>query len=257
MMTKFAQMQKLSVVIITYNEARNIGRCLDSIQTIADDIVVIDSFSTDETAEICRAHNVNLIQKEWLGYSATKNFANQHAKFDWIFSIDADEAISEELKQSILQVKTSIQVPTEYKINRLVNYCGKWIRHGGWYPDIKLRFFDRRKSKWQGTIHEKLLHTDYDKAPLLKGDCYHFTYYTLEEHRQQSHHFTDIAAQTLFTEGKIAGLQKRLLSPAAKFIGDYFLKLGFLDGYYGYKIAKISAHASYLKYAKLQKLYKP
>ena len=138
----------LSVVIITYNEERNIGRCLDSIKDIADDIVVVDSFSTDKTEEICIPYNVNFIKRSWEGYSLTKNFANKQAKHDWIFSIDADEALSEELKHSIMQAK-KIGINQTYEICRLTNYCGHWIRHSGWYPDIKLRIFDRGTSDWQ------------------------------------------------------------------------------------------------------------
>lgn len=249
-------MHKLSVVIITYNEELNIGRCLASVNSIADDIVIIDSFSTDSTPELCKKNGVRFIQKAWEGYSAAKNFGNQQATYDWIFSIDADEALSGELIRSILMAKNSTSAPTEYKISRVANYCGKWIRHGGWYPDIKLRFFDRRKSHWEGVVHEKLTNVDESNAECLKGDCYHYTYYTIDEHRGRSVFYSAIAAKSMYDEGKRASLGKRFLSPASKFIQDYILKLGILDGYHGYMIAMISAKAAFDKYHELHKLSK-
>lgn len=248
-------MPKLSVVIITFNEEKNIGRCLNSVKEIADDIVVVDSFSTDKTGEICKSRNVNFIQRKWEGYSSAKNFANTQAKYDWIFSIDADEELSDELKKSILEVKKKNAEPKQYKINRLVNYCGKWIKHGGWYPDIKVRFFDRRKTKWEGIIHEKLMNADEKKCELLKGECYHYTYYTIEQHIKQAQHFTNIAAQDLFKNGAKPNYFKMIFSPAAKLLRDYFFRTGFLDGSAGFTIAWISAKASYWKYYKLKKLH--
>ena len=248
-------MLQLSVVIITFNEEKNIGRCLDSVKDIADDIVVVDSFSSDKTKEICQEYKVNFIQRKWEGYSATKNFANSQAAFDWIFSIDADEALSDDLKKSILEIKQKKSEPTIYKINRLVNYCGKWIKHGGWYPDIKVRFFDRRKIKWEGMIHEKLSTIDEKSVELLQGDCYHYTYYTVEQHIKQAQHFTDISANELLNKGKKPDFLKLIFSPVAKFIRDYFFRFGLLDGSAGFTIAWISAQASYWKYYKLRQLY--
>lgn len=248
-------MQLLSVVIITYNEERNIRRCIESILPVADDIVVIDSFSTDMTEAICREYDIRFFRKEWQGYSNAKNEGNRLATYDWIFSIDADEALSEELQQSILKIKRETEQPLELKINRLVNYCGGWIKHGGWYPDRKLRFFDRRESYWEGMIHEKLMNTNEASAPLLNGDCYHYTYYTVEEHRQQTEKFTTLSALSLFEKQKKTGWTKRVLSPVAKFLGDFVFRGGFLDGQRGYDIARISAWSVYLKYTKLCQLY--
>ncbi len=248
-------MLQLSVVIITFNEEKNIDRCLNSVKEIADDIVVLDSFSTDKTEEICKRYNVNFIQRKWEGYSAAKNVANSQAKYDWIFSLDADEALSNELKKSILAIKTKNSEAKPYKINRLVNYCGKWIRHGGWYPDIKVRLFDRRKTRWEGMIHEKLINLDEKNCELLKGNCYHYTYYTIEQHIKQAHLFTDIAAKDLFEQGKKPYFLKMIYSPAAKFLRDYFFRAGFIDGAAGFTIAWISAKATYWKYQKLKNLY--
>ncbi|MFL5764581.1 MAG: glycosyltransferase family 2 protein [Bacteroidia bacterium] len=248
-------MPQLSVVIITFNEEKNIGRCLESIQQIADDIVVVDSFSTDQTEAICKKFDVNFIQRKWDGYSATKNFANAQAKYDWVLSLDADEAPSEELKRSILEAKKGADLKT-FKFHRLTNYCGSWIRHCGWYPDTKIRIFDRRITKWEGHIHEKLVIESKEPAILLKGDLLHYSYYSYEQHLAQTEKFSTLAAEDMFKRGKKASLLKLWFSPAVKFLSDYFLKLGFLDGAAGFRICRVSARHSYLKYQKLRRYIK-
>lgn len=247
-------MTDLSVVIITLNEEKNIARCLDSVKDIADDIVVIDSFSTDRTEEICKLYNVNFISRQWEGYSETKNFGNASARYDWILSLDADEALSGELRASILDLKKK-GITNPCKFNRLTNYCGKWIRHCGWYPDTKLRIFNRNITKWEGVIHEELVSSVDQEVQHLRGDCLHYSYYTIADHLRQVNHFTEIAAMDLFSRGKKAGMLKILFSPCIKFIRDYFFKLGFIDGYAGFVICKISAHATFIKYVKLKQLW--
>jgi|SRR6218665_2031965 len=247
-------MPELSVVIITYNEEKNIARCLASVQGIADEIVVVDSFSTDKTEAICKQYNVNFIQRKWQGYSDTKNFANSAASHNWILSLDADEALSDELKQSILKVKQGTEL-LSCSFNRLTNYCGTWIKHAGWYPDVKIRIFDRRITKWQGTIHEELKIDSNKPVAHLRGDCLHYSYYSVEQHIRQTEKFTTLSAADLFSKNKKAGFVKLYLSPVAKFIQSYFFQLGFLDGYYGYIVCKISARSTYLKYYKLKQLY--
>lgn len=249
-------MPQLSVVIITFNEEKNIARCLESIQGIADDIVVVDSFSTDKTENICKQFNANFTQHKWEGYSGTKNFANAQAKFDWILSLDADEALSEELKKSILEQKKSDKLCT-CKFNRVTNYCGSWIRHGGWYPDTKIRIFDRTITKWLGIIHEELSFSKQVDIIHLKGDCLHYSYYSIEQHYKQADNFTTIAAKDLHSQDKKSSAIQVYVSPVIKFIRDYFIKGGFMDGRAGYTVARISAYATYLKYKKLSDLYKP
>lgn len=248
----FAPMPQLSVVVITLNEEKNIGRCLASVQGVADDIVVVDSNSTDRTAEICKEFNVNFITKEWEGYAATKNYANAQAKHDWILSLDADEALSDELKASILKAKEGEM--KAYQFNRLTNYCSKWIRHGGWYPDVKLRIFDRRKTRWEGIIHEVLVMDEGEQIGTLQGDLQHYSFHTIEQHVAQSHTFAKLKAQQIHAKGKRHNLLKVAFAPAWKFFQQYFLKLGFLDGYYGFVIAKISARAVALRYVYLKEL---
>jgi glycosyltransferase involved in cell wall biosynthesis len=245
-------MPELSVVIITFNEEKNIGRCLESVRDVADDIIVVDSFSTDATESICKKYGVNFIQRKWEGYSGTKNYANSQAKYDWILSMDADEALSEELKNSILEIRKQDKQKV-FKFNRLTNYCGKFIKHCGWYPDTKVRIFDRRTTRWEGTIHEKLVVNE-GTPQQLKGDCLHYSYYTIEEHYRQSDKFSTLSAESLYAKGKSASLLKLWFSPIIKFISTYFFKLGILDGNAGYTVCKIMASATFSKYAKLRKL---
>ncbi len=248
-------MNKLSAVIITFNEERNILRCINSLKEIVDEIIVVDSFSTDKTDEICKSFGVIFIQAEWRGYSESKNFANSQANFDWILSLDADEALSDELKKSILSEKKR-GFSGNYEFNRLTNYCGKWIKHGGWYPDKKVRLFEKEFTSWTGEIHEELIFKQSQEIKFLKGNCLHYSYYSLEQHYNQAQKFTTIAAKDLVSKGKNAPLYKLIFSPLVKFIRDYFLKLGFLDGKYGFIVARISAYATYLKYKKIRQFSK-
>ena len=246
-------MPSLSLVVITHNEERNIARCLTSVQGVVDDIVVVDSFSTDGTKQICEAFGVRFIEHSWLGYSATKNLANSKAKHDWILSLDADEALNEELRASILEIKKGTTMP-RCSFNRLTQYCGKWIYHSGWYPDTKLRIFNRRGTEWRGAIHEELVHATEEPIVHLKGDCHHYSYYSVGQHLKQTEKFTDLSAQDLFSKGKKPTFVKLHLSPVATFLRNYVLKLGFLDGKEGFTIAKISDLSVKLKYQKLQRM---
>jgi glycosyltransferase involved in cell wall biosynthesis len=249
-------MIKISVAIITLNEERNIGRCLDSVKEIADDIVVIDSFSTDKTEEICLRHGARFIKQKWEGYVEQKNIASNNALYDHVLSLDADEALSEELLASIKKVKENFAADA-YTMNRLTNYCGHWVRHSGWYPDKKLRLFDRRKGKWEGLIiHEELKMQAGTITRHLEGDLLHYSFYTLEEHRRQSETFTTLGAIADFQKGKKAPWYKIWIAPVWKFKQAYFFRLGFLDGKAGFTISWLSASATYHKYFKLRQLYK-
>jgi glycosyltransferase involved in cell wall biosynthesis len=241
--------QKLSVVIITYNEERNIGRCLQSVQDITDDIVVVDSFSTDRTEDICKEYpQLRFIQREWQGYAKTKNFANQHARHDYILSLDADEVVSVDLKKSIQEIGQFVGV---YEFSRLSNYCGTWIKHCGWYPDKKIRLFPKNIVQWEGDfVHETLKVPANLSTKHVQGDILHYTYYTIEEHVSQSNKFSTIAANELIAKGKPVFFMQLFIKPIAKFIRNYFLKLGFLDGFYGFIICQGAAHETFLKYAK-------
>lgn len=242
----------VSAIIITLNEERNIARCIESLLPVVDEILVVDSFSTDRTKEICNTYGVKFLENSWMGYSAQKNFAQQQASHDFILSLDADESLSGELSKSIMEIK-KLDTPRLFSFNRLTNYCGKWIRHGGWYPDIKIRLYDRRKCWWEGTIHERLKYPNDEKVSLLKGDCYHYTFYTVEEHLKQVEKFTTLMAEEEFLNGRRTNWLHILIYPLVKFVRDYIFRLGFMDGYTGFLISRISAYATYMKYTKLMK----
>lgn len=240
-------MQKVSAVIITFNEERNIQRCLDSLVDVVDEIVVVDSYSTDRTKAICQASNVVFIQREWKGYSATKNFAHTKASFDWILSLDADEELSETLRTHLLKARMT-GLSGAYRFARLTNYCGHWVYYGGWYPDKKVRLFHKNDAAWEGNfVHEELVLKEGIPITELAGDLYHFSYYTIEEHIQRSEKYARLGAEKIAAKGKSVFL-KCIFSPVVRFIQMYFLKTGFLDGYYGFKIAMITAREVRLKY---------
>ena len=249
-------MIKLSSVIITFNEERNIGMCIESLAGIADEIVVVDSGSTDKTEAICRSLGVKYIHHTFEGYGEQKNFGASNCSFDYILSLDADEALSSELKESISALKNNWD-KDGYSFNRLTNYCGKWIHHCGWYPDSKLRLFKKNKAKWsESKLHEKLILNDPENCESIKGDLLHYSYFSIEEHIKQVNKYTEIASKDDFKDGKRSSILMILFAPVIRFIRDYFFLLGFLDGYYGFIICRISAHASFIKYAKLYELQK-
>lgn len=246
-------MRPLSVVIITFNEERNIGRCLASVKGIADDIVVLDSFSTDRTGAIVREHGARFVQHAFDGHIAQKNRAITHAAHPFVLSLDADEALDDRLRESVRGAKSGDA--DGYTMNRLTNYCGSWIRHGGWYPDRKLRLWDSRLGAWTGTDpHDRYEMRKGARIEHLGGDILHYSYYTIADHLKQVDYFTTIAAKAHAAKGARAGFIKRWLSPMAKFLGSYVLQLGFLDGKHGFTIARISAYATRLKYTKLRAL---
>ena len=248
---------ELSVVIITFNEERNIARCLTSIKEIADDIVVVDSFSTDTTEKIVREHGARFVQHAFAGHIEQKNWAITQAQFPWVLSLDADEALDATLLNAIKEVKAGKAVADGFTMARLTNYCGTWVKHGGWYPDIKLRLWNSRKGRWVGTNpHDRYEMEPGSRIEKLQGDLLHYSYNSVADHLRQVNYFTDISSRALYAQGKRASWTKLLVIPVAKFIGDYIFRGGFLDGYHGFVIARISAQATFLKYAKLKQLWR-
>ena len=243
----------LSVVVITFNEEANIARCLAALAGVAEEVLVVDSFSTDRTAEICRQHGARVVQNAFVGYVEQKNFATAQARFDHVLQLDADEVLTDELRQSIREAKQNWQ-HAAYSLARLTNYCGRWVRHGGWYPDRKLRLYDRRLGHWQGL----LLHERYEVAPghstgQLRGDALHYSYHSIAQHVSQLNKFTSITAQELSLKGKTnVTLFHLVAKPLWKFVHGYVFRLGFLDGFAGLSIAFISAVGVFLKFAKLK-----
>ena len=248
--------EKLSVVIITFNEEKNIARCIHSVKAVADDIVVVDSFSTDRTEAICLELGARFIKQRFLGHIEQKNFAITCAKYPHILSLDADEALDETLAKSVASAKKNWQADG-YIMNRLTNYCGQWIRHSGWYPDRKLRLFDSRKGTWAGVNpHDKYTLVDGAQTRPLKGNLLHYSFYTISQHVEQVNKFTQIEAEQRFRQGKKPSFYHLFFKPGLKFLLYYVVKRGFLDGFYGYTICSISAQAVYLKYAKAAELFR-
>lgn len=251
---------QISAVIISFNEEKNIERCIKSLLGLVDEIIVVDSNSTDNTKNICSRYDIiKFHTQDWLGYSSQKNLGNKLAKYDTIFSIDCDEIVSSELRESILEIKSkhkdSINRNIVFSLNRLSNYCGSWIRYSGWYPDSKIRIF-HKSIIWQGDIHETLAYPSNINIINLKGDLYHYSFYKISDHILQVDKFTDLASKQAYEKGKRVGVLGIWFRPKWKFIRDYFFKLGFLDGAAGYTVCKISSFSTFLKYIKLRELYR-
>lgn len=241
----------LSVVIITFNEERNIRKCIEAVQLIADEIVIVDSYSTDDTLSIASELGATIFQNKFEGHIEQKNYAITKAKYPHILSLDADEYPDQQFLLEIQQIKQN-WAADGYSVNRLNNYCGRWIKYGAWYPDVKLRLWDSRKGRWQGTNpHDKFVLVEGSKQQHVKGNILHFSYQQTAEHLKKADYFSTIAAHAYHQQGKKSTLIKIALSPLFRFIRDYFLKLGFLDGYSGLVIARTTALEVYLKYQKL------
>ena len=250
-------MNKISVVIITMNEALNIERCLRSVLPIADEVVVVDSFSEDATEEICKRHNVRFISHAWEGYAGSKNFADSLATYDLILSIDGDEALSDTLIQSIKEVKERKIAGNEvFAMNRLNNYCGQWIKGCGLYPDTKVRLWKRGFAQWEGLIHEWLVYKEKPQTTLLKGDLLHYSWETPEAFRKQQFHFAELGAQSYFDRGKKTGFLPWLFSPSINFIRTFFFKGGLCYGKTGFSICRTLMQANRRKYELLREKIK-
>ncbi|MEP7374334.1 MAG: glycosyltransferase family 2 protein [Chitinophagaceae bacterium] len=246
-------MELLSVVIITFNEEKNIGRCIDSLAGVADEILILDSNSTDNTAEIARQKGATVYQQAFLGYVEQKNKALSLAKHNLVLSLDADEALDKVLRDSILSVKNNFQY-RGYIMNRCNNYCGKFIRHGSWYPDSRMRLVDKSVAQWSGdNPHDVLTFTSPQAKKHLKGNILHYSFNSFEEHAAQNNKFSSISADSLFKRGKKTNLFKVVFNPFWAFIRSYLVRLGFLDGFYGFVIAVNIAHLTFLKHSKLYK----
>tara|TARA_B100000678_G_C18129997_1_gene470277 strand:+ start:94 stop:852 length:759 start_codon:yes stop_codon:yes gene_type:complete len=245
---------KISVVIITLNEERNIGRALDSVKSLADEIIILDSGSTDQTENIAKQFDVRFVKVAWEGYAATKNIGHEKATHNYILSLDADESLSEGLQQEIIRAKKQ-GLNGYYEVKRLTHYCGHWIRYSGWYPDSKIRLFPK-STKWQGKfVHETLQLDPQLNITTFNNDMFHYSYYSTEEHRERADKYSRLTAEKMFEKGKKAGFLKPYLSAIARFFSMYILKLGFLDGSAGFTIAKISAQSNIYKYKTLRKLH--
>ena len=242
-------MIKLSAVIITFNEERNIARCIESLKSVADEILVVDSLSTDKTKEISIALGARVIDQKFLGYVEQKNFALKNALYDHVISLDADEALDVVLQIEIQALKKNFRCDG-YKFNRLTMYNGFWVRHCGWYPDTKLRIVKRAQANWVGNNPHDALEVNGSIAH-IKGDLLHYSYDSISSHVLQTNKFSTIEAQTLFSKGKRATVLKLVTRPPFQFFKDYILRKGFLDGRYGFIICFVNSLYVLLKYAEM------
>jgi len=247
-------MHTLSVVIITYNEEKNIRRCIESVCKIADEIIVVDSFSDDDTVNIAVSMGAVVNQSRFSGYINQKNKAISLASNNYVLLLDADEVVSHELAISVLEAKQRFDFKA-YSMKRCSIFRGKYIKHGLWYPDKKLRLFDKRFGTCGGlNPHDKIMMQEGTDVKLLKGDLLHYTFDTLEEYRNRNDEVSTVAAQSLYDAGIRRSKMKIIFSPLWAFINGYFLRLGFLEGYNGFIIAVHTARQCYLKYQKLRHL---
>lgn len=249
--------QKFSATVITFNEEKHIARCIESLLPVTDDIIILDSYSTDRTKEICLQYPVNFFQQKFEGHIQQKNAAIALAKNDKIISLDSDEALSEELQASILELKDNWEYDGYYA-RRANYYCGQFIKWSGWNPDKKLRVFDRTKAFWGGiNPHDTILFTGKNsKTKLLKGSILHWVHNSYEEHSLKVHKFSSIAANEYFNLGKKSSILKIIFKPVWTFFKGYIIRLGILDGLNGFIICNFSAHTTFLKYLKLRQLIK-
>lgn len=243
---------KISAAIITFNEERNISRAIESLRC-CDEIVVVDSGSNDRTVELALKLGARVIDSNWRGYAGQKNYASAQCENDWILSLDADEALSEALEAEIWRIKKNGPRFDAYTMPRLAQYLGRWILHSGWYPDRKIRLFDRRKAQWVGNfVHESVVVKG--SVGHLSSNILHFTCSSLSEHLKTMDRYTTLAAEQLVDQNAHIGWTQLALDPAWTFFKTYVLQSGFLDGTEGLAIAYMAALYNFLKYAKAKNM---
>jgi glycosyltransferase involved in cell wall biosynthesis len=247
---------KISACVIACNEEKNLPRCLASLAPVVDEIVVVDSGSTDATVALAQSLGARVITQPWLGYVGQKNFALAQAAHPWVLSADADEELSPELRSAIAKLREDpsadgASAPNGYEVSRLVFYRGKWIRHGDWYPDRLVRLFRRDAARFTGgRVHEKLeIAGDH---PVLPGDLYHYTYTDPADRAARCRKYAALWAESAFEAGRRTWPGIGPVHAAVRFLRGYFLKRGFLDGAVGFDIALGNAREVRLKYALLR-----
>jgi len=246
---------KISAVIIAFNEEKNIADAVRSVSW-ADEIIVVDSESSDRTRELAQLHGAKVLLRPWPGFSAQKQFAAEQAENDWILSLDADERVSSELEHEIRAMQAGEPAADGYKIPRLSFYMGRPIRHGGWYPDLQLRLFDRRKGAWNGAIiHESVKMPDQAKVGRLSGEIVHHTVENAADHQRMiAERYAPLGAQKMLADGRRTSPVRAVFASWFAFIRAYFLKFGFLDGFPGFCIAYFAAHHAFMKHVILIEL---
>jgi glycosyltransferase involved in cell wall biosynthesis len=239
---------KITATIITLNEERNIARSIESLRC-ADEILIVDSGSVDRTVELAQNLGVRVIEAGWRGFAAQKNWAAEQASHDWILSLDADEALSEALEAEIWNLKKTGPRYDAYTMPRLARYLGRWILHSGWYPDRKVRLYQRGKAKWVGEFVHESVNVD-GRIGHLDSNILHFTCESLSEHVKTLDKYTTLAAQEIAARRMAVPLARLIVDPPWTFVKSYFLQCGFLDGLEGLTIAYMAAFYTFLKYSK-------
>jgi glycosyltransferase involved in cell wall biosynthesis len=239
---------KISATIVTLNEEKNIARAIESLK-FADEVVVVDSGSSDATRDIAAKLGARVVEEPWRGYAAQKNFAASVAANDWILSLDADEAVTPELAAEIQALQKGGAPHDAYSFPRLAHYLGRWIHYSGWYPDRKVRLYNRTKARWAGEYVHESVRVD-GAVGRLRGNLLHYTCASLAEHRRTLERYTSLAAQEIVAAKKPASLAHLIVDPAWTFFRTYVLQRGFLDGPQGFTIARMAALYTFLKYSK-------
>ncbi len=245
----------ISAVVITFNEEKNIEAALKSVAPIASETIVVDSGSRDDTLKIAKRYTPRVFERKWTNFADQKNYANSLATRPWIFSLDADERVSPELRDEILGLKDLDPSVSGFLIPRRVFYLGRWIRHSSWYPDHKLRLFRRSGARWVGEyVHEKLAIDG--RLKKLKGPIYHFTYRDIADHLDRINRFSELGAQRLYAARKRCRWYHLMVFPFSRFLKSYLWKLGFLDGFPGVVISVLHGYSIFVRYAKLREIWK-
>lgn len=238
----------LSLVIITLNEERNIERCIRSVP-FASEVLIVDSFSTDRTRDIASDLGARVLQEKWRGYGPQKAWATEHAKYDWILNLDADEALSQSAAEEILEKFSKLNPEVGYLFPRLSYHLFRWIKHGGWHPDYQLRLFNRQKSHWSmDQVHERVMASQTEK---FKNSILHWVFVNFAEQVETNNHYSSIQANETTAKGIKFNFAKLIFKPFSKFIETYFLKLGFLDGFAGFVISISAAYSVFIRWVKV------
>jgi len=243
---------RVTATIITLNESANIAAALESVRW-ADEVVVVDSQSTDDTVEIARQYTDKVIVRPWPGYVAQKNFAADQASHDWIISLDADERVTPELADEVRALLNADPPAAGYRIPRVTFHCGRWIRSTDWYPDYQLRLYDRRRARWTGRHVHESVRADGTVAR-LRGEIQHYAYRDIAHHLQTMDRYTSLAARQMFEDGRRASWIDILVTPRLTFFRNYILRGGFRDGMAGLIVSAMNAYYVGLKFAKLWEL---
>jgi glycosyltransferase involved in cell wall biosynthesis len=246
---------KLSVTVVARNEAADLGAALASVAW-ADEIVVVDSQSTDETVAIARQYTERVVVHEWLGHIEQKNYAASLASHDWILSLDADERVTPALAAEIRSALASVPVHSAFRVPRITWHLGRWVRSTDWYPDFQDRLYDRRQARWTGQyVHESL--TNAGSSGQLRGEIQHYAYRNIADHLETIDRYTTLAARQMHEGGRRAGLLQLTAHPPLAFLRNYIVRGGIRDGVPGLIISSMNAYYVFLKFAKLWELHHP